>query len=281
MQAWWERDQIISAFIVGSFSMTAALISMIVNTRRIEKAATKAAEAVSGRKAASAGTPARRRARRARRMRSLGVGAMFVAGMVLGGVGYRYGATALSAAGMAFGLPFDLGWRTAPTLPPLIAAEPTRRVTSSGGSAEAAEAVPAAVAAGLPDWLRTLGRRIYYRYAERLPDACAGTATAHGNWEGGDAGVPVRCVDSAWLVFDVSGLVEAGTIAPGVVYCVNFRDGAGRWAAHDAANSPGVERVAVPSPTGAVGPMPLGFRVVPTGGADRVEFASAATRAPC
>ncbi|HEX6938648.1 MAG TPA: hypothetical protein VF158_04500 [Longimicrobiales bacterium] len=280
METWWQSDRIISAFIVGCFSMTAALISMFVNSRRIEAAARKAAEAVAGTKPAA--RAARRPVRRVRRLRGLQVGAMFVAGLVVGGVGYRFGATALSAAGMTLGLPFDGGWRTVPTLPPLVAAEPDARAASGAGAPRVGRGgIPAATASGLADWLRAIGPRIYYRYAERLPEACAGATTAHGSWAGGDAGEPVRCVDSAWLVFDVAGLVKAGKVAPNALYCLNFRDRAGRWAAHDAGDSPGIERVVVPSRTGALGAAPIGFRVIRQGGVDRIEFGSGGAPAPC
>lgn len=83
MQAWWQRDQIISAFIIGSFSMSATLISMYVNGRRAAATKTK-------------GKRARRKAPGRRRYAIL-----FLAGLVAGGMGYRFGATTLGAEGMS------------------------------------------------------------------------------------------------------------------------------------------------------------------------------------
>lgn len=300
MQAWWERDQIISAFIVGTFSMIAAMISMVVNSRRIETAAKKAAEAVAGSKTASraakkteaekkATSPpdatARRAAvRRFRRLRALRVGLMFVVGLVVGGVGYRVGSTTLSAMGLGFGSPLEAGVSATHTLPPLLAEAPAVRAGAIPAESAAALAAPPAAEIApsrLSDWLRALGTRVYYRYAERLPGACAGAATVHGSWEGGDAGEPVRCVDSAWLAFDLAPLLESGRVVPDRVYCFNFRDETGQWAAHDAAGSPGLEDVAMAVPEGELGQVPLGLRAIRDGESLRITFATAAASAPC
>lgn len=321
MQAWWERDQIISAFIVGTFSLTAAMISMVVNSRRIETAAKKAAEAVAGstqgsrarKKAAnekatsSAAEPAPRGAvRRARILRVLGVGAMFVAGLVVGSVGYRVGANTLGALGLGLGQSAGGSAGGAQTLPPLVTEVPASPVTPAGVSPapartgpvpEVATAATAAddameaadgamdavgVAPGrLSDWLRSLGTRVYYRYAERLPDACSGAATVHGSWDGGGDGEPVRCVDRAWLVFDLAPLLESGRLVPDRVYCFNFRDETGRWAAHDPANSPGLEEVVVNAPEDVLGGSPLGLRVIRDGETYRIAFATAVVSSPC
>lgn len=328
MQAWWERDQIISAFIVGTFSMTAAMISMVVHSRRIETAAKKAAEAVAAstqgsrtrKKAAdekatsSASTPARRGGlRRYRRLRMLGLVGMFFVGLVVGSVGYRVGASTLGALGLGLGQSPGGSVSSVQTLPSLIAESPAMPATPAGvrsapsgtspvpeaatvgtaadganGTAdnamEAADSATeaAGVAPGrLSDWLRSLGTRVYYRYAERLPVACSGAATVHGSWDGGGDGEPVRCVDRAWLVFDLAPLLESGRLVPDRVYCFNFRDEAGRWAAHDPANSPGLEGVAMDAPEDVFGGSPLGLRVIREGEAYRIAFATAAVSSPC
>ena len=314
MQAWWERDQIISAFIVGTFSLTAAMISMVVNSRRIETAAKKAAEAVAGstqgsrsrkktaneKATSSASEPAPRGAlRRSRALRVLGVGAMFVAGLVVGSVGYRVGVNRLGALGLGLGQSPGGSAAGVQTVPPLIAdapassAAPAEVHPAPGQTGPVADAAMAATAADgametadiapgrLSDWLRSLGTRVYYRYAERLPDACSGAATVHGSWEGGDDGEPVRCVDRAWLVFDLAPLLESGRLVADRVYCFNFRDEAGRWAAHDPANSPGLEEVAMNAPEDVFGGSPLGLRVIRDGEAYRIAFATAAVSSPC
>lgn len=304
MQAWWERDQIISAFIVGTFSMTAAMISMVVNSRRIESAAKKAAEAVAGstqgsraRKKAAAeeataspAAPARRGwLRRSRRLRTLRIVGMFVVGMVVGGLGYRVGANTLGTLGLGTGARLEASAGAVRTLPPLVADEPAASAAQDAGQAAMGPTTPenaaspaADVASNrLADWLRALGTRVYYRYAERLPEACSGAAMVHGSWDGGDVGDPVRCVDRAWLVFDLAPLLESGRVVPDRVYCFNFRDEAGNWAVHDPATSPGLEEVVMPVPDGALGGAPLGLRVTRDGETHRVAFATAAASSPC
>src|SRR5690606_35528083 len=221
-------------------------------------------------------------------------------------VGYRVGASTLGALGLGLGQSPGGSVGSVQTLPSLIAESPAMPATPAGvrsapsGTSPVPEAATVGTAADgangtaddameaadsapgrLADWLRALGTRVYYRSAERLPDACSGAATVHGSWDGGGDGEPVRCVDRAWLVFDLAPLLESGRLVPDRVYCFNFRDEAGRWAAHDPASSPGLEGVAMDAPEDGVGGSPLGLRVIREGEAYRIAFATAAVSSPC
>lgn len=295
MQPWWQKDQVIAAFVVGSFSLTTTLISILVNSRR------------------TAQEPERKPARKTRRRR---VGVMFIAGVIAGGMVYRFGIPALNAVGMTLATPIQRLRATASAFEPLVPGrEPDASPGGAGSTAAAGGAAAAAVPApgdshpgeaaddvfaalagafaapdsgpapepppGLSEWLRATEMRIQYRHVQRLPDACDGAAVAYGNWPEGEAGAPVQCADSGWLVFDVAPLVEAGKVTPNIVYCFNLRNGAGRWARHDGAPSPGLDRVAVPSTTGTWGPAPLGFRVVRTEAGPQIELLNAEPRLLC
>lgn len=336
MQAWWQRDQIISAFIIGSFSMTATLISVAVNARR------------------AAADKSRQRGRKPRR--NLGfkrVPLLFVAGLAAGALGHRIGSTAMAwlelgvasplearvtagaahpststaaprrieespAAGELHGRSMDaaidaiLGDARTETVREGVAAEPAVASSAAdeaiaGGPAESggvsmagstepgafdpavaaaaesdtAVAVESALATELSDWLYATGSRIHYRYADRLPDACEGETVALGNWVDGRKGVPVECIDDAWLVIDLGELLASGRLTRNATYCFTLRSASGEWARHDAVPAPGIERVAIVSKSDFWGSRPLGFRVLRTDGPDRVEFGNEYPRVLC
>lgn len=133
---------------------------------------------------------------------------------------------------------------------------------------------PAAAVERTEDWLRTDGRRIYYRYGAYLPDACEHPTRAVGNWapDGWSTGARVECLDASWLALDVERLA----LAQRTTYCVNFvavANGARRWGQHGALSAPGLDSVRTGAANGGHG---IGFALVRDGsGRPRVRLTTA------
>ena len=107
----------------------------------------------------------------------------------------------------------------------------------------------------LGDWIRTDGRWIYYRYESFMPGACNGGIEAVGNWseDSWDVGLPIVCLDEAWLAWDVHQFREREALDAETTFCVNFarpQNGTRVWGQHGAQRAPGIEQIAVLSPHG-------------------------------
>lgn len=293
MEPWWQRDQIISAFIIGGFSMTATLVSILVTLRRE--------------------TPVSRSRRRKVRRNALiaRLVAMVVAGLVAGGLGYQVAGPVFSGLGavipgfvrsasdtsdaelVAVGDASSAEGGTGvaahdatrePAAPGarvvfMAAADTAPAEAATAGSAEdAAAAARDPIAEAVASWLEADGTRIRLRYAESLPDACAG-AVAVGNWPKGDEpGQPVQCGDDGWLAVDLEPLIRSGRITRNLTYCVAFRDAAGRAVEFAGTNVPGVDAVLIRTRRGT---QAVGFRVLAGDGRDRIRFGGGFPRVPC
>lgn len=263
-EAWWERDQIVAAMIVGSFSLTTTIISLLINARR-----TRAEEA--------AGRRATKRKKKAGRL-----AAIVLAGTVAIVVAhYALGLAVPGSTGLL--LPNGLG--AAARVPLIISsaltASPAESEPPPGDSVAAREET--ATHALLSDWLRAEGTTIRYRYTEYLPAACEGPTVAKGSWnDGWYVGMPVHCLDKDWLALDVAPLVADGRIARNLTYCLSFQDQHGVWARHGELRAPGLDAIAVAAGTsGADAHRNIGFRVVRDATGDGVVFINDFPRAPC
>jgi hypothetical protein len=115
---------------------------------------------------------------------------------------------------------------------------------------------PASPIRALSDWVRTDGRWIYYRYERYLPAACRHGTVAVGNFgpNGWTRGVPVACLNAAWLAVDGQRLIERFSLAPETTYCLQFlyiEDGTSFWGQHGAEGAPGLDSIRVVAPSGA------------------------------
>ena len=116
----------------------------------------------------------------------------------------------------------------------------------------------------LSDWLRTDGRWIYYRYERYMPGACSHSTVAAGNfgktsWQ---SGVPVACLNAAWLAVDGNRLIERYSLAPETTYCLQFLyidNGTSIWGQHGAEGAPGLDSIRVVAPAGEYN---IGFAVI-------------------
>ena len=117
----------------------------------------------------------------------------------------------------------------------------------------------------ISDWLRTDGSWIYYRYEHYLPAACRHPTQAIGNFSGWTDGIPVVCLNAAWLAVDGQRLIEHFSLAPETTYCLQFLYIEGRtsfWGLHGAEGAPGLDSIRVVAPGGSYN---IGFAIVRRG----------------
>lgn len=238
----WSGDRIIAAVIVGSCTLTAALIKAYVEMR---------------------GARAGRKGKKRKIVIWQRVKSVATAVIVAGGVTF---------AALLTG-----GFLEAPNPAALLRAATGPSAERPGPDKDDTHAYAEPYAS----WLRVEGTTIYYHTTEYLPGVCPGKPTAHGSWaDGPDESIPVSCVGGGWLAFDVNPLAEEGLILPRITYCVNFQDSAGVWARHALEGAPGFDAVAIPAdriPPGRA----IGFRIEQGHPFDRVVLTREFPRAAC
>ncbi|WP_420130464.1 AfsR/SARP family transcriptional regulator [Longimicrobium sp.] len=119
----------------------------------------------------------------------------------------------------------------------------------------------------LSDWLRTDGQWIYYRYERYMPAACQHETRAVGNFgrNGWTRGIPVACLNAAWLAVDGERLIRRFSLAPETTYCLQFlytENQTAFWSQHGPENAPGLESIRVVAPAGEYN---IGFAVLRSG----------------
>jgi hypothetical protein len=119
----------------------------------------------------------------------------------------------------------------------------------------------------LSDWVRTDGQWIYYRYEDYMPGACQHETHAVGNFapNGWTDGIPVVCLNAAWLAVDGQRLIRKFSLAPETTYCLQFLyidHKTSHWGQHGRESAPGLDSIRVVAPGGAYN---IGFAIFRTG----------------
>jgi hypothetical protein len=129
----------------------------------------------------------------------------------------------------------------------------------------------------LSDWVRTDGQWIYYRYEDYMPGACQHETHAVGNFapNGWTHGIPVVCLNAAWLAVDGQRLIRKFSLAPETTYCLQFLyidHKTSYWGQHGRESAPGLDSIRVVAPGGEYN---IGFAIFRTGPEQRhIELTS-------
>lgn len=284
-------DQIIAAMILGSCTLTAALLNAFVRLRA-------ARSPTKGKK------PGTKTARSSGRLRLVprkvlvigtGLTAFFVGlGVWLDGQGFDLASTTapiserlgeIRNGPVGEALAQD---ESADSSEPAANgdADPAEGADTAGG-AEAPERPPAHMAASpaLDSWLRAAGLTVFYRYLEMLPTACDEDAVpvVEGNWTPLEEGLATACLENGWLAFDLEPLLRERRIVANVTYCLDVRLESGERGGHadlPASAFPSVRTSAHAREEGVPGAL-IGFRVVREGSQARIVFTDEEPRLRC